>query len=764
MLMLDRYLVAGGRALDLATGASIRWHRRRQSGGRAPALFQVRGRSLLIDFDLRGPSRIEVWERTSGSAAAPNEEALQAFRCALADARDGRPRAIDLIEPSTVKWAITQRLLAREARLAGFVPLAADALGAVLSQARWRFPSWLKDRSLVVFATDTHVSPDASLALFTLATRDARPHLVVRGVTSQLWRPRLAAATMQVHEGGPMEYATTTASLVDRAEVLRSQGQFVDAEAAARWSLLLEAPADPSAARCALARALIEQRRLLEARAALAPIHTTEADTLRLLIQQSPAEPRTEPAMVDAFLEILRTCQEIEDPLAALARIATRLNDSLAASVVAFVIRDRDRPHAIAHAGGAAPSASQLDIASRVLDTGITVPISGGGQGDQAAWPIRYGATVVGAVWCRWSIGVPLIPQDVTSLLGLVATAAAPAVHEVRERHRTPHALAALVPDLVGESSAMETVRQAVMRAAASPFPVLIEGESGSGKELVARAVHLASIRRGRRFCALNCAAISDDLVEAELFGHARGAFTGAIAERLGLFEESQGGTLFLDEVAELSSRVQAKLLRTLQEGEVRRLGESGTRKVDARIVAATNRPLGGEVTAGRFRNDLRYRLDVLRISIPPLRERLEDLPALVRHVWATLSKRTGSRAVLSPSALSLLGAYDWPGNVRELQNVLASVMVSGAQRGVIGAHSLPSHISRSTAMSVRLTLADARREFEERYVRAALARAGGRATTAARELGVSRQGLRKLTARLGLDQIDKPGTGHALE
>jgi two-component system, NtrC family, response regulator HydG len=271
--------------------------------------------------------------------------------------------------------------------------------------------------------------------------------------------------------------------------------------------------------------------------------------------------------------------------------------------------------------------------------------------------------------------------------------------------------------------------------------------------------VHGASIRRGRLFCALNCAAISDDLVEAELFGHTRGAFTGAVAERLGLFEESQGGTLFLDEVAELSVRVQAKLLRTLQEGEVRRVGESSTRKVDARIVAATNRPLAGEVTAGRFRNDLRYRLDVLRITIPPLRERLEDLPPPVRHIWVTLARRTGSRAVLSPSAMSLLGAYDWPGNVRELQNVLASVMVAGPQRGVIGSQSLPSHITRATAITTRVTLAAARREFEERYVRAALARAGGRAIAAARDLGVSRQGLRKLTTRLGL-----ASASHALE
>jgi two-component system, NtrC family, response regulator HydG len=280
---------------------------------------------------------------------------------------------------------------------------------------------------------------------------------------------------------------------------------------------------------------------------------------------------------------------------------------------------------------------------------------------------------------------------------------------------------------------------------------VLIEGESGSGKELVARAVHLGSTRRSKRFCALNCAALSEDLVEAELFGHTRGAFTGAIAERVGLFEEAQGGTLFLDEVAELSARVQAKLLRVLQEGEVRRLGESVVRRVDARIVAATNRPLAREVEQGRFRGDLRYRLDVIRIGIPPLRERLEDLPALVRHIWSTLAARSGSRAVLSPSAVAALGAYDWPGNVRELQNVLASIQVAGPPRGVIGAHALPKHFARAATVDRSATLAEARRAFESRFVRAALVRAGGRATLAARELGVSRQGLSKLLVRLDL-------------
>jgi DNA-binding NtrC family response regulator len=750
MLMLDRYLVAGGRALDLATGASIRWHVRRGRSGAAPPLFTVRGRSRLIDFDLRGASRVEIWERADAAASESSDEPLQAFRAALADAKDGRPRALDLSEPSLKKWALTQRLLAREARLAGFVPLAADAFGAVLAQAHWRWPSWLKDRSIVVFATDTRLSTDASLALFKLATKDPRPHLIVRGVTSELWRPRLVASAMQLHETAPGESVESAESLALRSEALTADGKHIDAEAAARWSLLLASPEQQPPARCALARSLIAQRRLLEARATLAQVSGNEADMLRSGMLRDSREPRTEPAMVEAFLEILRTCQEIDDPSMALSRIAMRLHDSLAASIVAFVIRDRDRPHAIAQAG-AAPTAPQMETALRVLDTGVAAPLSTRGQADETAVPIRYGATVVGVLWCRWSVGVPVIAHDVTSMLGVAATAAAPAVHEMRERLKTPQAHAALIPDLVGESSLMEEVRRAVIRAAASPFPVLIEGESGAGKELVARAVHEASMRRGRRFCALNCAAIADELVEAELFGHTRGAFTGAVAERVGLFEESQGGTLFLDEVAELSTRVQAKLLRTLQEGEVRRVGESGTRKVDARIVAATNRPLGGEVTAGRFRNDLRYRLDVLRISIPPLRERLEDIPPLVRHVWAVLSKRTGSRAVLSPSALSLLGSYDWPGNVRELQNVLASAMVAGPQRGIIGPQSLPGHITRTSAVTTRVTLAAARREFEERYVRAALARAGGRSIAAARELGLSRQGLRKLTARLGL-------------
>jgi two-component system response regulator HydG len=307
----------------------------------------------------------------------------------------------------------------------------------------------------------------------------------------------------------------------------------------------------------------------------------------------------------------------------------------------------------------------------------------------------------------------------------------------------------------------MDRVRAAIERAGPSPFPVLIEGESGAGKELVARAIHVSSPRKARRFAALNCAALADDLIEAELFGHARGAFTGAIAERPGLFEEADGGTLFLDEVGELSPRAQAKLLRAIQEGEIRRVGETRPRRVDARIVAATNRPLALETEAGRFRNDLRFRLDVIRIEVPPLRSRPEDIPALVMNFWREAAQRVGSQATLGRGALAALARYEWPGNVRELQNVLAALAVAAPRRGTIGASALPSGIAPSAADS--LTLDQARRQFDATFVRGALARAGGCRSRAASDLGVTRQGLAKLMERLGIDANAEPG-GESVE
>jgi len=311
-------------------------------------------------------------------------------------------------------------------------------------------------------------------------------------------------------------------------------------------------------------------------------------------------------------------------------------------------------------------------------------------------------------------------------------------------------AQAAGAGDLLGLTAAMAALRQSIARAAAAPFAVLIDGESGSGKELVARAIHRGSVRRQKPFCALNCAALPEDLVEAELFGHSRGAFTGAVADRAGVFEEAHGGTLFLDEIGELTPRAQAKVLRVIQDGELRRVGENVSRRVDVRIVSATNRALKQEVDAGRFRLDLLYRLDVVHITVPPLRERREDVPVLAEHFWRDAAQRVGSRAILGAATIAALARYDWPGNVRELQNVLAALAVRTPKRGVVPASALPPCFGEQ-GPAESWSLDQARRTFELRFVRAALVRSGGHRGRAAAELGVTRQGLTKLMTRLGI-------------
>ncbi len=307
---------------------------------------------------------------------------------------------------------------------------------------------------------------------------------------------------------------------------------------------------------------------------------------------------------------------------------------------------------------------------------------------------------------------------------------------------------------LLGCSEALIALRATLRRVADSPYAVLITGESGSGKELVARAVHRLSRRAARRFGAVNCAALTDELVEAELFGHAKGAFTGAITERAGLFESADRGTLFLDEVGEPSRRAQAKLLRVLQDGEIRRVGENQARRVDVRVVAATNRPLDDAVVTGHFREDLLYRLDVLRMVVPPLRERGDDVLLLAAHFWSRAQSLTGSRAAPAKSTLTALARYHWPGNVRQLENVVASLVVQGPRHGVVGPSALPPSFG-ATEREVP-SLREARVSFERRFVSGALARAGGRRGKAAVELGVTRQGLAKLLKRLALDP---PGT-----
>jgi len=370
---------------------------------------------------------------------------------------------------------------------------------------------------------------------------------------------------------------------------------------------------------------------------------------------------------------------------------------------------------------------------------------------DGPAQAVRYGGVRIGDVVLR---GDARDDAEARAVAMALASACAPALRARLDDLSFSRAGDAIAGELLGVSAAMRALRDAVARAALSTFPVLIEGESGTGKELVARAVHRLSARRDRRWAAVNCAALTDELFEAELFGHARGAFTGAVGQRIGLLEDAHEGTLFLDEVAELSPRAQAKLLRVLQEGEIRRVGENGSRRVDVRVVAATNRSLAEAAGQGRYREDLVFRLAVIRLRMPPLRERIEDVPILAQAFWRAAATRVSTRALLAPDAVGALCRFSWPGNVRELQNVIATLAVSGPTRGRISArhvsHVLADRTSREPGHPP-LSLAAARALSDRRLVAAALARHANQRTAAARELGVSRQGLAKLIARLDL-------------
>jgi two-component system, NtrC family, response regulator AtoC len=287
---------------------------------------------------------------------------------------------------------------------------------------------------------------------------------------------------------------------------------------------------------------------------------------------------------------------------------------------------------------------------------------------------------------------------------------------------------------------------------------VLIGGESGTGKELIARALHYEGVRKGKPFVAVNCAAIPENLLESELFGHVKGAFTDASADKRGLFEEADGGTLFLDEIGEMPLSLQVKLLRVLQEEEIKRVGGMTTKKIDVRVISATSRNLEDDVASGRFREDLYFRLNVFTISLPPLRERLDDLPLLADHFLDRFSARFGkSVRSVSPEALQLLMGYSWPGNVRELENLLERgvilaegetltagllpVRLTGADQG------LQFHLPEGT-----LSLKQAGAAMERDFIVRALESTGGNRTHAARVLEISLRSLLYKIKEYGLE------------
>lgn len=302
--------------------------------------------------------------------------------------------------------------------------------------------------------------------------------------------------------------------------------------------------------------------------------------------------------------------------------------------------------------------------------------------------------------------------------------------------------------DILAKSAVMQNIFRTIGKIADYKTTVLITGESGVGKELVARALHTQSNRRAGRFVAVNCGAIPENLLESELFGHKRGAFTDAISDRRGLFEEADGGTLFLDEIGEIPLGLQVKLLRVLQESTIRRLGETKDQSVDVRIVAATHRDLAAEIAAGRFREDLFYRLNVLPIVVPPLRERREDIMLLVEHFMARNNARLGTRVRgMDAEARRLLIEYSWPGNVRELENTVerAMVLCEGEQ---IVASDLPERLREASdpiqmqLSTDELSVKRTTRIIEEILIRRALQRTKGNRTRAADLLEISHRAL----------------------
>ncbi|MCL6640342.1 MAG: sigma-54 dependent transcriptional regulator [Candidatus Rokubacteria bacterium] len=356
-------------------------------------------------------------------------------------------------------------------------------------------------------------------------------------------------------------------------------------------------------------------------------------------------------------------------------------------------------------------------------------------------WEPKDLAQVVRRAVERWELA-----RDNARLRDELELALNAARREAAEALARPPAFERLIGAGTGLRAAVELARKVL----GSDTTVLLLGETGTGKEVFARLLHEHGPRRSRRFVAQNCGALPETLLESELFGHVRGAFTGAVAERRGLFEEADGGTIFLDEVGEMSPAMQLRLLRVLQEGEIRRLGASQARKVDVRVIAATNVDLEAEIEAGRFRRDLYYRLSVFPIRLPPLRERAEDIPALAEH-FLRIYRQRARRTVpeFTPEAMAALRAYPFPGNVRELENEVERTVMMADDGRPIGLQHLSPRLrgDGGPAAAGPPGLAAAIEQLKRRMIEDALRECGSK-TRAAERLGISRQSLQQMLRR----------------
>ena len=402
------------------------------------------------------------------------------------------------------------------------------------------------------------------------------------------------------------------------------------------------------------------------------------------------------------------------------------------------------------------PELSGIDLLRSIRERGTDVPVilmTGHGDVRSAIEAIRLGAYDY--------ISKPL---DATELVATIERATDHRRLLARNRYLERQLdLRTRFDDIIGASAPMQRVFALIESVAPVDATVLVLGESGTGKELIARAIHRRSARKQKPLVAINCAALTESLLESELFGHARGAFTGANAARRGLFDEASGGTLFLDEVADLSPATQVKLLRALQEGEIRPVGSNESHRVDVRIVAATNRSLVECVAAGTFREDLYYRLNVIEIDLPPLRERVEDIPVLAQHFLQKHAKRLGKNVTtIEPAALDRLRHHNWPGNVRELEHAIERgvILAKGESIGPEAVPTIPGMPRAGTGSVVGAALdkpfpqakQDAMAAFERSYVESVLGRAGGSIAEGARIAGLDPSNFRRLMRRAGVE------------
>ncbi len=493
--------------------------------------------------------------------------------------------------------------------------------------------------------------------------------------------------------------------------------------------------------------------------------------------EQSAAVERLE-----ALVTIARQLAEQRETLPLLEHIAAQAAHLLRCERASLFLWDKARKELVARPALGLPNnelrvPDDTGIVGRVIHTGRPCQVDA--VEDEPGWSARVDTNT--GFRTRSLLAVPLTdaagerlgvleainkkqgsftPQDAQTLTALAAQAVA-AIDNVREREELTRAnaqhedQARLGARLVGESAATRALRDSVARVARTDLPVLILGESGSGKEVVARAIHYGSPRHARPFLPVNCAALAETLLESELFGHEKGAFTGADSQRPGKFELAAGGTLFLDEIGDMSAGGQAKLLRVLEDRTVVRVGGAHPVPVDVRVVAATNRQLAEAVRDGRFRQDLYYRLTVVTIDLPPLRERRDDVIPLAEFFLGQFGRDAGRlRLKLSAEARRRLQEHDWPGNVRELRNLMERVAFLCPNDKVEAADLvfiLKPPAGDAAGPFAGMTLADATRAFEARHIEQAIERAGRNMTEAARLLGVQRTNLYRKMRMLGM-------------